>query len=78
MKKVGGYLWWVFGDIGDLWNCLIDEKGGLCGILNIFEINVLFSEYVRFGGWNDLDMFVVGIGGKSKSIGYELEGCMNE
>ena len=29
-------------------------------------------------GWNDPDMLVVGIDGKSKSIGYESEGCTNE
>lgn len=55
-----------------------EEKGGLRGILNILEINAPLSEYARPGGWNDPDMLVVGIGGKSKSIGYESEGCTNE
>ena len=77
-KKVGGHLWRVSGDIGDLWNRSTDEKGGLRGILNILEINAPLSEYARPGGWNDPDMLVVGIGGKSKSIGYESEGCTNE
>lgn len=54
------------------------RKGGLRGILNILEINAPLSEYARPGGWNDPDMLVVGIGGKSKSIGYESEGCTNE
>ena len=63
-KKVGGHLWRVSGDIGDLWNRSTDEKGGLRGILNILEINAPLSEYARPGGWNDPDMLVVGIGGK--------------
>ena len=46
--------------------------------MNILEINAPLSEYARPGGWNDPDMLVVGIGGKSKSIGYESEGCTNE
>lgn len=77
-KKVGGHLWRVSGDIGDLWNRSTDQKGGLRGVLNILEINAPLNEYAGPAGWNDPDMLVVGIDGKSKSIGYESEGCTNE
>ena len=77
-KQVGGHLWRVSGDIGDVWNREANKLGGLRGILNILEINAPLSEYGGPSGWNDPDMLVVGIGGKSMSIGYESEGCTHE
>lgn len=76
-KKVGGHLWRVSGDIGDLWQRPA-TRGGLKGILDILEINAPLDEYAGPGGWNDPDMLVVGIHGKSSSIGYESEGCTDE
>lgn len=52
-KKVGGHLWRVSGDIGDLWNRSTDQKGGLRGVLNILEINAPLNEYAGPAGWND-------------------------
>ena len=77
-KQVGGHLWRISGDIGDVWNREANQMGGLRGILNILEINAPLSEYAGPSGWNDPDMLVVGIGGKSMSIGYESEGCTQE
>lgn len=77
-KQVGGQLWRVSGDIGDVWNREANHMGGLRGILNILEINAPLSEYAGPSGWNDPDMLVVGIGGKSMSIGSESEGCTQE
>lgn len=77
-KQVGGHLWRVSGDIGDVWNREATQMGGLRGILNILEINAPLSEYAGPSGWNDPDMLVVGIGGKSATIGSESEGCTYE
>lgn len=77
-KQVGGQLWRVSGDIGDVWYRDANHIGGLRGILNILEINAPLGEYAGPAGWNDPDMLVVGIGGKSMSIGYESEGCNQE
>ncbi|MBD3588517.1 putative Ig domain-containing protein [Bacteroides sp. GM023] len=77
-KEVGGHLWRVSGDIGDVWNREANQMGGLRGILNILEINAPLNEYAGPAGWNDPDMLVVGIGGKSMSIGSESEGCTQE
>ena len=46
--------------------------------MNILEINAPLSEYAGPSGWNDPDMLVVGIDGKSMSISYESEGCTQE
>ena len=77
-KQVGGHLWRVSGDIGDVWDREANRMGGLRGILNILEINAPLNEYAGPSGWNDPDMLVVGIGGKSMSIGSESKGCTQE
>ncbi len=77
-KQVGGHLWRISGDIGDVWNQDASHPGGLRGILNILEINAPLGEYAGPAGWNDPDMLVVGIGGKSMSIGHESKGCTRE
>lgn len=77
-KQVGGQLWRISGDIGDIWDREANRMGGLRGILNILEINAPLSEYAGPSGWNDPDMLVVGINGKSMSIGAESEGCTQE
>lgn len=77
-KQVGGHLWRVSGDIGDVWDREANRMGGLRGILNILEISAPLNEYAGPSGWNDPDMLVVGIGGKSMSIGSESKGCTQE
>lgn len=77
-KKVGGELWRVSGDIGDVWDQGANHAGGLRGILNIIEINAPLDEYAGPAGWNDPDMLVVGIGGNSATIGHESTGCTDE
>lgn len=77
-KKAGGHMWRISGDIGDVWNREAYGPGELRGISNILEINAPLSEYAGPAGWNDPDMLVVGIGGKSMSIGAESKGCTKE
>lgn len=77
-KQVGGHYWRISGDIGDIWELEAKRMGGLRGIQNILELNAPLSEYASPSGWNDPDMLVVGIGGKSMSIGKESEGCTEE
>ena len=77
-KQAGGHLWRISGDIGDFWDRKKDKQEWLYGILDILEINAPLSEYAGPSGWNDPDMLVVGIGGKSMTIGEETNGCTQE
>ena len=73
-KQVGGHYWRGSGDISDMWNKEATEMGGLRGIMNILEINAPLSDYASPSGWNDPDMLVVGIGGKSMTNGHGASG----
>ncbi len=68
--KVGGHLWRTTGDIGDSWYNVIAKWGGvLYGIDTIgFEQQRGLEAYAGPGHWNDTDMLVVGLHGKSREI----------
>ena len=68
--KVGGHLWRTTGDIGDSWEDVIASWGGiLYGIDSIgFEQQRGLEGYAGPGHWNDTDMLVVGLRGRSKEI----------
>ncbi len=68
--RVGGHLWRTTGDIGDSWYNVIAKWGGvLYGIDSIgFEQQRGLESYAGPGHWNDTDMLVVGLHGKSKEI----------
>jgi len=70
-KEAGGQLWRSTYDVRDKWSAnapkgtkLHEESIGY-GILDILEINAQLDEYAGPGGWNDPDMLVVGLHGKS-------------
>jgi len=70
-NKVGGQLWRTTYDVRDKWSAnapkgtKLHEEGIGYGILDILEINAELDEYARPGSWNDPDMLVVGLHGKS-------------
>lgn len=58
--EVGGHYWRTTYDIRDFWG-----KPESYGVLSIININKKLSQYAGPGRWNDPDMLVVGISGKS-------------
>lgn len=61
-RKAGGQMWRVTGDVVDAW----DERNLTWGGLTInaaIDLGAYISEYAGPGGWNDMDMLVVGIHG---------------
>jgi len=74
-KDAGGQLWRTTYDIRDKWKAdgpedadLHEESIGY-GIMDILEINAELDQYAGPGGWNDADMLVVGLYGKSGPSG---------
>jgi alpha-galactosidase len=62
-RQAGGQMWRVTGDVIDSWvNVLIGNWWGL-GIDTVIDQAVNLHEYAGPGGWNDMDMLVVGLGG---------------
>ena len=66
-REVGGHYWRTTEDIRDAWD-LRESGTGLYGILDIIDKNAKLADYAFPGAWNDPDMLVVGICGKSSSI----------
>lgn len=70
-QKVGGQLWRTTYDVRDKWSAnapagtKLHEEGIGYGILDILEINATLDEHAGPGAWNDPDMLVVGLYGKS-------------
>lgn len=70
-EEAGGQLWRTTYDVRDKWKADAPEGADLheesigYGILDILEINAELDEYASPGGWNDPDMLVVGLHGKS-------------
>lgn len=64
-KGVGGHYWRTTWDIRDAWE---SEDGSINGVIKITEVNKNLADYAGPGGWNDPDMLVVGMFGKSHSI----------
>ena len=65
-RKVGGQMWRVSGDVFDSWiNIWIaDWKTYGIGVDVSLEYAADLADYGGPGGWNDLDMLVVGLKGK--------------
>ncbi len=68
--RAGGQLWRTTGDIGDSWYNVIAKWGGiLYGIDSIgFEQQRGLESFAGPGHWNDTDMLVIGLRGKSREI----------
>ncbi len=62
----GAQVWRTTGDVRDKWK---DIGEGGCGILDIIDQNANLDRYARVGGWNDMDMLIVGLYGKKGPSG---------
>ncbi len=79
-KEAGGHYWRTTFDIRDRW--YTDQYSHSDnGVLNIIDLNAPLAQYAAPGAWNDPDMLVVGISGKSQSMNANEEhaiGCTPE
>lgn len=68
-RQAGGHMWRATGDVIDSWVSV--QHGGWwgLGIDPAIDIAVGLDEYAGPGGWNDMDMLVVGLGGKGQVPG---------
>ena len=66
-REVGGHYWRTTEDIRDAWD-LRESGTGLKGIMDIIDVNGQLADYAFPGAWNDPDMLVVGLFGKSSNI----------
>jgi alpha-galactosidase len=65
-RQVGGHMWRVTGDVVDSWvNIFVPEHNWTAlGIDSVMDIAANLHEYAGPGGWNDMDMLVVGLKGR--------------
>jgi len=65
-RQVGGHMWRVTGDVVDSWtNIWIPEHNwNALGIDPVIDLAANLHVYAGPGGWNDMDMLVVGLKGK--------------
>jgi alpha-galactosidase len=68
-RQAGGQMWRSTGDVVDGWvNTLHGHWWGL-GIDSVIDLAANLHEYAGPGGWNDMDMLVVGLSGKGQIPG---------
>jgi alpha-galactosidase len=65
-RQVGGHMWRVSGDVVDSWVNLQKPNWQPLGIDTSIDIADEVHAYGGPGGWNDLDMLVVGLKGKGQ------------
>ncbi|MBN1649623.1 MAG: glycoside hydrolase family 27 protein [Spirochaetales bacterium] len=72
--KTGGHMWRVSGDVFDSWVDIWVSRPGYygIGIDTSIDIAAALHSYTGPGGWNDLDMLVVGLKGKGQIHGNGL------
>jgi len=73
-RSVGGHMWRVSGDVFDSWVNIWVPAGSYYGIgVDVsLDIAAALCEYGGPGGWNDLDMLVVGLNGKGQIPGHGM------
>ncbi|MCO6498266.1 MAG: glycoside hydrolase family 27 protein [Chitinophagaceae bacterium] len=60
------YPWfWAANAGGNLWRTTYDVRDSWSSLMYIYEINVELDKYAAPGRWNDPDMLIVGLRGKS-------------
>ena len=65
---VGAHLWRTTGDVRDAWS-------GKGGIITIADENEPLADWARPGAWNDPDMLVAGLRGRSREGAAGTIGC---
>ena len=70
-RSVGGHMWRVSGDVIDTWVniWMASWNAYALGVDVSVDIAAELYEYSGLGGWNDLDMLVVGLKGKGHIVG---------
>lgn len=68
-REVGGHMWRVSGDVYDSWVNIQMDGWHSIGIDVSIDIAQDVHAYGGPGGWNDLDMLVVGLKGKGQIAG---------
>ncbi|MGO9411882.1 MAG: glycoside hydrolase family 27 protein [Spirochaetia bacterium] len=70
-RRAGGHMWRATPDVLDSWTDVWVEKSNWTGIGidSAIEAAAALSEYGGPGGWNDLDMLVVGLHGSGSIPG---------
>ncbi|HEY3476429.1 MAG TPA: glycoside hydrolase family 27 protein [Anaerolineales bacterium] len=71
-RQVGGHMWRVSGDIHDTWINIWLRDHYATGLDVAIDIAHEVHEYGGPGGWNDLDMLIVGLKGKGQIAGNGL------
>lgn len=76
-RSVGGHMWRISGDVYDSWvNVRVEPSDGPAyyglGVDVIFDKAADVQPYGGPGGWNDLDMLIVGLKGKGQIKGNGL------
>jgi len=81
-KEVGGHLWRTSYDVADIWDSPRNESSPI-GILTSIDVAANLGRFSGPGGWNDLDMLVVGLnntgfikGGGCNDIEYRTQMSM--
>ena len=67
-RKVGGNLWRISFDVGDMWDTPHNTHSCI-GILAAIDASANHEKHAGPGGWNDPDMLVVGLGNKGNIKG---------
>jgi alpha-galactosidase len=62
-RKVGGNLWRISFDVGDMWDTPHNTHSCI-GILAAIDASANHEKHAGPGGWNDPDMLVAGLGNK--------------
>jgi alpha-galactosidase len=71
-RQVGGQMWRATGDVVDSWVNILQGTWWGLGIDAVIDVDANLHEYAGPGGWNDLDMLIVGLQGKGSVPG---RGC---
>lgn len=68
-RQAGGQMWRSTGDVIDSWVSILHGTWWGLGIDVAIDLAVNLHPYAGPGGWNDLDMLVVGLNGKGQVPG---------
>ncbi len=73
-RRAGAHSWRVTPDVLDSWTDIWVQKNSWTGfgIDSAIELAVPLAEHAGPGGWNDLDMLVVGLSGKGSIPGADI------
>ncbi|MBE0696858.1 MAG: glycoside hydrolase family 27 protein, partial [Anaerolineaceae bacterium] len=63
-RQAGGQMWRATGDVIDSWVNVLSGKWWGLGLDASIDLAANLHEYAGPGGWNDMDMLIVGLDGK--------------